>query len=382
MTVITVLRSFDELETIKDDWDRLQRLESRYFPDFCGLANQVSAGATQFLVFSVRTDNVVTCLACFIQEASRKSFTVGERRLFSLPVREARLFGSGVLGAFDAALFAKFVGIAMRDFSFHLMTFGEVSIDHELHRAIEELRGQFLVTRPARKDAVRWLIKLPPTFDEYLLSLSSKSRQNLKREIRKFETEFKQELRLVTRPDQVDEFLRDGESVSRLTYQWNVGQRLSNDEPTRLRYVARAKRGQLRAHMLYVDGRPCAFSRGELVGSVFQYETPGYDPQHAKASPGTVLLAWVIKDLIENTDCETFDFGSGGDEVGYKSRFGNVSTPSRELQLANRFNPYALLIILLQESLTVLKNITSRLVGEGQLRLRLRKAFRKYGARS
>jgi hypothetical protein len=378
-TEMSVIASLEELGSLGPDWDRLQALESRFFPDFWGLQRYLSEGQKQFRVFCVKTDGVVTCLACFVHEAGRKTYTIGERRLFTLPVRQARLIGSGVLGAVDPALFGQFVSTVSSAFAFHLLVFDDVLLDEPLHRAIEAQRNKFILTRPTRKDAIRWMIKLPRTFDEYLSSLSSKSRQNLKREMRKFETELKPELLVITRPEQIEPFLRDGEHISRQTYQWHVGQRLCNDAPTRERYVGRAARGQLRAHMVHVDGRPCAFSRGELVGGVFHYETPGYDPQYAKASPGTVLLALVIKDLIENTNCETFDFGSGGDEVGYKSRFGNTSSPSRALQLSPRFNPYALMIVLVQEGLTFLKNLASKVLGDGALRVRLRKALRKYG---
>lgn len=382
MSVISVVKSIEKIEQIQADWDRLAQGERRFFPDFFALRAFLSESGLPFRIFSVKNADTICSLACFVVAEGNKSFTLGERRLFSLPVKWCQLFGSDVLGACDAHHLSDFLKLLESDLRFDLLSLGEVVLGDKLHLAAEGLGSRYSVTRPSRKDSVRWMIDLPETFDQFMQSMSAKSRQNLRREMRKLEADFKAELVTVTRPEQVDCFLKDGESISRLTYQWNVGQKLVNDEPTRQRYLVNAAAGRLRAHLLSIDGRSCAFSRGELVRGVFNYETPGHIPEYAKLSPGTVLLAWVIKDLIENTDCKWFDFGTGGDDVGYKSRFGNVSMPSRTLQVADRLCPYPMLLVALDAVLSGAKNVASKLLGQGQLRHRLRQSIRKYGDKS
>ena len=105
-------------------------------------------------------------------------------------------------------------------------------------------------------------------------------------QICKLENELKCELIVVQKPEQVDAFLRDGEAISRMTYQWNVGQRLNDDDATRSHYKKRAAAGQLRCYLVVVEGKPVAFGRGFLVDGIYKYDTPGFDPQYGKYSGG------------------------------------------------------------------------------------------------
>ena len=106
---------------------------------------------------------------------------------------------------------------------------------------------------------------------------------------------------------------------------------------------------------MYVNGQPISFLRGELQNGVFHYETPGFDRDFEKHSPGLVLLLLVIKDLIEN-GCRTFDFGGGGDLQGYKARFGNRNLSCEALQIYSISNPYSILILSLHSTLSFVKN--------------------------
>ena len=376
---VKIIGTLSELATIETDWDRLRSYEKRFFPDYLELCTRLTDGDSQFRVFSVHADGVVISLACFIFFDGIKEYAVGERRLFGLPIRWCRLFGANVLGHCSGKLLKVFLEILDRQVGFDMLSLGEVVLDGELEVATRVVGWKFRVSRPQRKDSLRWLARLPESFEEYLGAMSAKSRGNLRREIRKLESDLKPTLVTVTRPDQFDDFLRDGERISRLTYQWHIGQRLINDEATRRAYESRARLGRLRAHIVYADGQPIAFSRGRIVGGTFSYETPGYDPAFARYSPGAVLLAWVIRDLIENTGCRVFDFGNGGDDVGYKARFGNLSMPSRTLYVSRRLGLYPTLLTTLDEGLKFGKNLGSKLVGHSRMYASIKKAFRQYG---
>ncbi len=103
----------------------------------------------------------------------------------------------------------------------------------------------------------------------------------------------------------------------------------------------------------------------------------GYDPESQKASPGIVILMWAIRDLIENTECKIFDFGSGGDESGYKSHYSNVLINCAPLELGRRSQPYSLLLVLLQEALSLAKNLVSATIGSETVRQRFKKLVRQ-----
>ena len=379
MTELLVLSRPDDLTKVAEAWDRLRKDQPRFFPDFESAAFLLSDAHRDFRVLALKDGDQITCIACFIYGPVMKPYKFGERKLFSIRVHQVSLFGSAILGDLDDAIFDQFLDVIAVAFDFDLIAFGDIQLDSALHRAIHRRRAGLFVSHPSRDRSIRWLINLPETFDEYLARLSAKLRQTVKRKMRKLEQELKWEFQVVQRLDQVETFLRDSETVSRLTYQWNVGDRLCNDAATRRAYIRRATSGHLRCYIAYASGKPSAFLQGEFIDSIYYYETPGYDPQYSKLSPGLVLLMWAIRDLIEETSCEIFDFGPGGNMVDYKSMFGNIALECDDVELGRWSRPYSVVIMMLQEGLNVAKNLAHRILGQSKFRQRIKKAIRKYG---
>jgi hypothetical protein len=368
MIEVSIYREISELGALAGVWDHLKKREPRFFPSFAETRSFLEATPCDYRFLVAKSNVKIVGIACFLNRHSKKHYTIGEKTLFSLPVRQTVLFGSSILGQLDQTTIAEFIRIIIDEFDFDLMSFGEIIFDSPLHNAIVNFNRGMIVTSASRKHSFRWLIKLPASFDEYLISLGSVTRNSAVRKLKKFQREFQFDFQVIHLPEQIDKFLRDGETISRTTYQWNIGQRLNNDEPTQNRYKSLAKNGQLRCYMLYINGQPSAFLRGELDDNLYYYETPGFDPKFQKASPGIILLMWAIRDLIENTPCKIFDFGSGGSDNDYKSHFGNLSINCISLELGKKYKPYSLFLVSLQEALSLAKNMASATIGNGTLR--------------
>lgn len=380
MNELLVIRRPEDLSIVAEAWDRLRKAQPRFFPDFQTVKFLLSDEQCEFRVLARTNGDQTTCLACFVFERVNKPYKLGERKLFSLPVQQVSLFGSAILGDLDDALFDEFLDIIQSAFNFDLISFGDILVEAPLYRAVHARRFGFIVSSPSRKgSSIRWLIKLPKSFDGYLAQLSSKQRVKVRRKVRRLEDELKSEFGVYHRLDQVERFLSDAETISRATYQWDLGDRVCNDELTRRLYNRRAASDHLRCYILYVSGKPCAFVAGELIDNKFHYEMSGYDPQYAKLSPGTVLLMRVLRDLIEHTRCEILDFGQGGDVQDYKSMFGNVSLACDDVELGRWSSPYSVAVLGLQEGLNVAKNIANWVLGSSRIRQRIKKAIRKYG---
>ena len=286
-----------------------------------------------------------------------------------------------MLGCVDAQTTVAVLAVVTAQFRFDVLTLGETRVDAPLFAQVKQLRHRFLVAETSRKRSLRWLIRLPSDFNTYMMMLGPKSRQNIRREQRQLDKQFACEFQTVTSEAGVEPFLAAAESISRKTYQWNVGQRMLNDDSSRRSLTQRAQRGELRCYSLALNGQPCAFMRGSLVGGTFAFETAGFDPVFGKVSPGAVLLMWAVRDLIENSACKIFDFGSGGDNVGYKARFGNESHSCASLQIGLRSRPYTLLLFGLQRILLGCLNLANKVIGNGDFRIRVKRALRKYGDR-
>ena len=379
MNELLVLNPCDDLTKIADVWNRLRATHSHFVPYFDDLTFFVSTSQRDFRILVIRNNDQIISLACFIYQRTMKPFKIGERMLFRLPIKEVSLFGSAILGYVDDAILDSFLDVVKATFNFDLIYFGYLPINSALYKAILSGTHGLFITTPSPKQSIRWLINMPHSFNEYLTCLSSTTRQSIRRKMRKAEHQLQWTFSVISKLEQVEFFLRDAETISRLTYQWNVGDRLYNDEATRLLYAHRARRGRLRCYIAHSAGIPCAFLRGELVDDLYYYETPGFDPQFSKFSPGLVLLMWAIRDLIEQTNCSLFDFGSGGDALGYKSTFGNLSFACSDVEIGRWGKPYSVAIMALQGGLNLAKILANQTLGQGTIRRRAKKAIRKYG---
>jgi hypothetical protein len=214
----------------------------------------------------------------------------------------------------------------------------------------------------------------------HLASLIGGTRQSARRKMRKLEKDFEVRFQMIRDPADVGYFLEEAERISRRTYQWNVGQRLCNEPETLAHYMALAVQGRLRCYLLFLDGSARAFLRGTIQEGIYNYETPGFDPDFAKQSIGTVILLLSLQELIGNTACRVFDFGTGGGETGCKSTFGNrhVLCGSYCVLRANR--PRGLLILVVDALLTRLRNLAAAVIPKGDFRNWVKRRLRQYGA--
>jgi hypothetical protein len=372
------------LSELRNPWDEL-RLQSEpataLYEDYRSLFESPTCRGKMRLVV-VREHGKVVCLAPFFLSRTQKRYTLGERKLFDLPVRSLRLVGGSFLGDIVAERVRKVFSTLRLCREFDLIRLPELPIAGRFYGVVESvLAGSSWrrISTPNRP-GIHWLIDLPGSFDEYLSSLGGKTRQTLRRKMRKFDELYQGRVRRVTTPEDVDWFLTVGERISRTTYQWNVGQQLRNDEATRERYVRNARTGRLRCYVLMAGDEPCAFLRGTLRDGVFDYETPGYLSTYARESPGTVLLLRAIEDLISEPDCCVFDFGTGGDEIGYKSLFGNRSYEAAPLEIVHKLKPYSMILCGIENILTTFKIAAKVILGNGKLKQAIKRRIRVYGS--
>jgi hypothetical protein len=363
-----------EVDALREAWDHLSTRELCFVPSFSELLDRLKAGGERFRFLVAVRDKTIVAIACFIYHNATKNFQIANRKLFGLPVKEISLFGASILGEADENAIQEMLRLLLAESGFDLINLRDVVIGSSLYNAVTKLHGGGVIVRNAkRNDSVRWLIRLPKSFDEYMTALRSTTRRRVARDYRRLK-KHSPDFFVITSPADVERFLRDAEQVSRLTYQWSNGVRVCNDEQTRRKFARLAEVGHFRGYLSYVKGTPCAFTWGQMnQHRVFAPQVTGFDPRFSKLSPGTALWMRAIRDLIENTDCEVLDFGGvGEDDGGYKSRFGNVRLDGAWLQVARWNRPYALFVTMLDQGFNLSKNLASSLIGYDRRRKRLR----------
>lgn len=178
------------------------------------------------------------------------------------------------------------------------------------------------------------LVELSGTFEDYLATqFSAKTRQNLKRSVRKLKAlnDDQPLLEVVTEPEHILGFLSEAAAISEQTFQTRLLDVGLLDTPRRREHLHKtAMSGDARGYLLRLQGQAIAFAWCRHRAGRLVYDIIGYLPQHAQHSPGTVLLYLILEDLFNAGKYEALDFGVG--EAQYKSMFA-----TREEVLADVF---------------------------------------------
>jgi CelD/BcsL family acetyltransferase involved in cellulose biosynthesis len=170
-----------------------------------------------------------------------------------------------------------------------------------------------------------YVTDLKSTFEAYLQKFSSKSRSTLARKVRKFRDAagVDEVLREYKTASQLREFQELTRPLSAKTYQERLlKEGLPQDVDFWLKAEALAQADSVRAYTLHLKGRPIAYLYSPAEDGVLFYKFLGYDPQHAKLSPGIVLQYLAFERLFAEQRFHLFDFEEG--EGQHKRQFATA----------------------------------------------------------
>jgi hypothetical protein len=194
----------------------------------------------------------------------------------------------------------------------------EVAIDSPLYRLALKLPG--LLSRDTLPELKGHdLMTVPESIEEVLECLSAHRRHELRRTRKKLQHNPIGEPKLVCYrdPAELDHLFHDAEEIARKTYQRGLGVGFADTVRVRKRLELAALKGWLRAYLLYLGDRPCAFWIGMLYGDTFVSDYTGYDPELRHFSPGINLVMQMIERFCNRADGDVIselDFGPGDTE--------------------------------------------------------------------
>lgn len=160
------------------------------------------------------------------------------------------------------------------------------------------------------------------TWDEFLAARSRSFRKDARGGLRRLERVHKVRIRSVSDPERLDRDLDTVFSLHRARFQDHDDCYFCGEhEPFQRAFAARAlDRGWLRADILELDGRPVAAEYGFRFGDAhFAYQC-GRDPAWDRASVGSALETYTIKNALEEGARE-YRFLQGNES--YKYRIAN-----------------------------------------------------------
>ena len=168
----------------------------------------------------------------------------------------------------------------------------------------------------------RFYVDLRGSWDDYVASFSGKTRSTLRRKVRKFDKDG--EVRIYKTVAELDEFIGLAREVSQGTYQeamFDMG--LPDSEEFRKEAAEHAANDTVRASLLFSEGKPIAYLYLPSVDGIVCYSYVGFNPEHRKRSPGTVLFWKTLESLFAEDQFLYFDFTEG--EGTQKGQFATDS---------------------------------------------------------
>jgi hypothetical protein len=265
------------------------------------------------------------CLAAARIETFPLKFTFGYRVLFSPVLKSLTVIYGGMSGDLSpencAVLVREFLRLLAAK-EVDLITLTSLGVTSPMYEAATSIPGPLCRDRTAVRNT-HWRMTVPESLDAFYKSRSKKHRYWLRRIEQTLEKEFPGAVEYVTYqdPSNLDRLFADVETVAKETYQRGLNAGYKDNQTTRRILTAEAEKGRLRAHVLYLNRRPCAFWIGVRTGSVFHTHYTGYDPKCRQYEVGTILFVRMIKELCAEQGVEHIDFGFG--DAGYKARFGD-----------------------------------------------------------
>jgi CelD/BcsL family acetyltransferase involved in cellulose biosynthesis len=224
-----------------------------------------------------------------------------------------------------------------------------------------------------RQRYVRSFTRLDTGFEPYLAGFSGKSRSTLRRKARRLAERSggTLDLRCYRTAAELESFHASARALSVRTYQERLldgGLPSGPDALEAMRTLA--ARDQVRAWLLFVDGRPVSYLYAPAEGYTLIYAYLGYDPDFAEYSPGTVLQLEAMRQLMEERRFRLFDFTEG--EGQHKRQFATDGVECVDLllvrpRLANLLVGYGL------SAFDTAVGLAKRLVGGFGLVRRLRR---------
>jgi hypothetical protein len=160
------------------------------------------------------------------------------------------------------------------------------------------------------------IMVVPSSIDDVYRRMSSHRRIELRRTVRKLQTNPVGEPKIVCyrHAAEMDRFFHDAEEIAKKTYQRGLGVGFADNPAVRRRLELGARKGWLRAFVLYLGDRACAFWIGMLYHGTFVGEYTGYDPEFRQYSPGMVLMMRVLEGFCNGANGDSvreLDFGLG-----------------------------------------------------------------------
>ncbi len=200
--------------------------------------------------------------------------------------------------------------------------FNRLRTDSDVYQFAREVPGLFSHSHFSEKES-HWIMVVPKDIKSFYKARSKKHRGNIRRSIKKLETEYTDGVEVVhcKGEDGLDGVIKAASQVSLTTYQHGLGCGFVDDSRTRDLLTTAAKQTWLRFAVMFVNGQPGAFQIGLRYQGTYFLQQIGFDPRLKDFNVGTILFVKVLEHICADPGIQYIDFGFG--DADYKRSYGD-----------------------------------------------------------
>ena len=321
---IKVINRIEELEVIRGFWEKMQwhpDADMYFYLDFIDLHQ----GFVSPHVILLSRDGQPSALMIGRIQKVPLDWKIGYKIVYKTPVRSLGIPYGGILGDLSypncMALVKELMNCLARGEA-DVVFLNHLKCGSPMYRAAKKMPN-FLCRDHSSFKNPHWRLSLPDSFNEFYKRQSKNSRHNIRNIANRMKKTYGENfsIRCFKEKGEIDQAMRDIETIAAKTYQRGLGVGFFNTSETRRKWMLAAEHQWYRIFVLYLDGKPCAFLTGYPYNRIFFADTTAYDPDYQYYHPGMFLLMRIIEEFCNEQNIEAIDFGFG--DADYKRQYSN-----------------------------------------------------------
>lgn len=336
---VTTVRTLEEVEGIRDEWDQIQRNEPLAVPNadvrryVAGM--KALGGEAQPHILLVKSDGQPAAMTIGRIERRPFVFKLGYKTMSRSSLKCLSIVYGGVIGCPSKDLCALLLGElthALRRREADVVFFNHLRTDSPMFRLCETVphfltRGRFISAQP------HWQTEIPETVDAFYSRIPKSRKQRWSRNVKNLERMSSSGINVICyrRLEEIERLIEVVCRIEKFTYKNGLAIGFTDSVLNRALLEQAARDGWLRAYVLYVSGEPCAFQLDIHYRRTQFTEYGSFDPRWERGSPGIVLLIKVLEELCRDPQIDTLDYGFG--DALYKEKFGTACWQEKSVYL-------------------------------------------------
>lgn len=314
---VRTLSDFPALEPFRTIWQSWPGTLDSDIDYFCATLRSRGAGCKPHVIVLSRYSEPDAILVGF-RERRRVPVKLGYRTICHTEAEVLEFVSGALRGTSSEDNCATLIREVMQSLNKReadVAVWDDLDIQSPLHQHALRLPHPYLADH-CNWQVDHWLMKFPNGLEDFLMSLERSQRSKLRRKYKKVFSHFDQrmEIRNVCSAAELASEIPQFEAIARKTEKRKQGFGFFDAPEIRQELMRAAKKGWLRAFVVYLEGHPAAFWIGTLYNRSLQADYVGFDPAWAEFSPGIFLFLNVLETL-QQEDIATIDFGRGDTQL-------------------------------------------------------------------